>query len=61
VNLVGKPDAGNPPVRFDEGDQAYTLVPTLPESASGSGSSAAHQAARNGSRRASLQVAFRDA
>jgi hypothetical protein len=21
VNLLGKPDAGNPPVRFDEGDQ----------------------------------------
>ena len=23
VNLSGKPDAGNPPVRFDEGDQVY--------------------------------------
>jgi len=30
VNLSGKPDAGNPPVRFDEGDQSLTtLVPTL--------------------------------
>jgi hypothetical protein len=28
VNLSGKPDAGNPPVRFDEGDQGH-LVPTL--------------------------------
>jgi hypothetical protein len=23
VNVRGKPDAGNPPVRFDEGDQAH--------------------------------------
>jgi hypothetical protein len=29
VNLSGKPDAGNLHVRFDEGDQALRLVPTL--------------------------------
>jgi hypothetical protein len=29
VNLLGKPDAGNLHVRFDEGDQG-NLVPTLP-------------------------------
>jgi len=27
--LTGKPDAGNPPVRFDEGDQGLHLVHTL--------------------------------
>ena len=27
VNLSGKPDAGNPPVRFDEGDQGHTWSP----------------------------------
>src|SRR5919106_4674211 len=30
VNLSGKPDARNPHVRFDEGDQDHFLVPTLP-------------------------------
>ena len=30
---MGKPDAGNPPVRFDEGDQVLGLVPTLPPGA----------------------------
>jgi hypothetical protein len=29
VNLLGKPDAGDLHVRFDEGDQG-NLVPTLP-------------------------------
>jgi hypothetical protein len=32
VNLLGKPDAGDLHVRFDEGDQG-NLVPTLPASA----------------------------
>ena len=30
VNVLGKPDAGSPHVRFDEGDQVSGLVPTLP-------------------------------
>ncbi len=29
MNDLGKPDAGNPPVRFDEGREAF-LAPTLP-------------------------------
>jgi hypothetical protein len=30
MKMSGKPDAGNLHVRFDEGDQTHTLVPTLP-------------------------------
>jgi hypothetical protein len=28
--VLGKPDAGNPPVRFDEGRGGYSSPPTLP-------------------------------
>lgn len=38
VNLVGKPDAGNPPVRFDEGDQGAPWSLLYPNRSSEKGS-----------------------